>query len=403
MSQTLSATKHFYPDANLARELIANYGSPLYVYDAKHLSDNIDRVARSIPYQGTRFAFASVTNGNLALLRKFKAAAWGLHANTPGDAFLGLNAGFLPSDIIYSGSNLTADEMAQMLRWGVATYNLDSISQLELLALVKESVDAPIPRIGFRLNLPDVTGESRIGICPDDLVKADIRARELGLAVTGIHFYRGTSTNATERFVDCLDTVLAVGQRLSQWQYLDFGGGFGFSYYDRKHSFEWEDFGRELTTALHRHKLNLDLIIEPGRSIIAGSAALLCTVVSTKSQGEKKFVGVDTSTANIAVLSVHGGTRQVRCYGHLDEPLHLTDVCGNTTYSRDYLSRSCQLPNLNPGDLLSILDAGAYGYAMSSHFLHRPRLPEVLLENGNHRLIRRRESYDSLVANQADL
>jgi diaminopimelate decarboxylase len=188
---------------------------------------------------------------------------------------------------------------------------------------------------------------------------------------------------------------------LSNWQYLDFGGGFGFPYYDRRQSFEWQEFGDALTSAIKRTSREIDLVIEPGRSIIAGCAALLCTVVSSKWQGEKQIVGVDTTTANIAVLSVHGGTRQVRCYKDTGTE-HQTDVCGNTTYSRDYLSRSNLLPEMSEGDLLAILDAGAYGYSMSSHFLHRPRLPEVLIENGSHRLIRKRETYDCLLANQVE-
>ncbi|MBX9723068.1 MAG: hypothetical protein K2X81_16825, partial [Candidatus Obscuribacterales bacterium] len=394
--------KHYYPDGKLAAELLAAYGSPLYVYDSEHLEEKMHEVDQSIPYPGTRFAFAAVTNGNINLLRKFKAAGWSLHANTPGDAFLGMKAGFEAVDIVYSGSNLTPQEMEQMLRWGIGTYNLDSLSQLDLLARIRNEIGAQQPKIGFRLNLPQITGESRIGISSDELIEAERRAIAYDLSVTGIHFYRGTSTNATERFIDCIDAVLSAGKKLKNWRYLDFGGGFGFAYFDRKHSFEWQLFGKELNAALRRDKLNLDLIIEPGRSIIAGSAALLCTVVSSKWQGEKQFLGVDTSTSNIAVLSVHGGVRQVRYYGHDNEPLHLTDVCGNTTYSRDYLAKSCSLPAMVPGDILSILDVGAYGYAMSSHFLHRPRIPELLIENAKPRLIRKRENIDSLLSNQVD-
>jgi diaminopimelate decarboxylase len=113
---------------------------------------------------------------------------------------------------------------------------------------------------------------------------------------------------------------------------------------------------------------------------------------------------VDTSIANLAVLSVHGGYREIVPLVNREEislsPLHLTDVCGNTTYSRDYLGKNCQLPELQLGEIIAILDVGAYGYAMSSHFLHRPRPAEVLLENDRHRLIRQREDYSILLHNQ---
>ena len=101
---------------SLVDELLARYGSPLYVYDADALRATITRISRSVPFPAIRFHFACVTNGNLALLRIFQEQGWGLHSNTPGDAFLGLKAGFDPARIVYTGSNLTSDEMKQMMR-----------------------------------------------------------------------------------------------------------------------------------------------------------------------------------------------------------------------------------------------------------------------------------------------
>jgi diaminopimelate decarboxylase len=104
--------------------------------------------------------------------------------------------------------------------------------------------------------------------------------------------------------------------------------------------------------------------------------------------------------ANIAVISVHGGYREIITLKNSTSEKYLTDVCGNTTYSRDYLGKNCQLPALKIDDIIAILDVGAYGYAMSSHFLHRPKPAEVLLENGRHHLIRKREDYSILLNNQ---
>jgi diaminopimelate decarboxylase len=127
----------------------------------------------------------------------------------------------------------------------------------------------------------------------------------------------------------------------------------------------------------------------------------LATVVSVKWQGDRQIVGVDTTVANLSVPSVHGGYREIVALEPGPDPqTYPTDVCGNTTYSRDYLGRNCQMPKLALGNILAILDVGAYGYAMASHFLHRPRPAEVLLESGQPRLIRQRESYPALVQNQ---
>jgi diaminopimelate decarboxylase len=389
---------------NQAQELLDCYGSPLYVYEGDRLRQTIQHITQSIPYPRTQFHFASVTNGNLALLKIFHEMGWGLHANSPGDVYLGLQAGFLPQQIVYSGSNLNRAEMAQVLQWGIHTLNLDSLSQLQLCCEMQQETRQPQQiALGLRLNFPELTGDSRIGVHPDEFPAAIALAQKYELSLTGIHFYRGTGTNATQAFTAAIDQILAIGQQLPDWKYLDFGGGFGYPYQGA--AFDWQEFGAVLTDRLKRLERPIALMIEPGRAAIAGCAVLLAKVVSVKWQGEKQIVGVDTTVANLSVPSVHGGYREVQSVRHGD--LFLTDVCGNTTYSRDYLGRNCQLPALQMDDAIAILDVGAYGYAMSSHFLHRPRPAEVLidkfLENGEilqHRMIRQREDYSVLWSNQ---
>ena len=390
-------------ELELAQELLQVYGSPLYVYNGDILRQTISYITKAISYPHTKFHFASVTNGNIALLKIFKNAGWGLHANTPGDIYLGLNAGFYAGDIVYSGSNLNWEEMEQVLGWGVTTLNLDSISQLRLCcevflfrAKTQRSKDAKL-NIGLRLN---VSEDSRIGVSSADFDEAVSITSAAGLKVTGLHFYRGTGTNATTAFTDVIDAILAIAKKLPDWQYLDFGGGFGYPYHHHGLAFDWEVFGNELSTRISNLDKNINLVIEPGRSAIAGCGTLLVKVVSVKWQGEKQIIGVDSTIANIAVISVHGGYREIITLKNSTSEKYLTDVCGNTTYSRDYLGKNCQLPALEIGDIIAILDVGAYGYAMSSHFLHRPRPAEVLLENGRHRLIRKREDYSILLNNQ---
>ncbi|MEH2075689.1 MAG: decarboxylase [Nostoc sp.] len=389
----------------LAQKLLSTYGSPLYVYNGDRLRETIERITKAVSYPHTQFRFASVTNGNIALLKIFRSFGWGLHANTPGDIYLGLQAGFDPSEIVYSGSNLNRAEMLQVLNWGVTTLNFDSLAQLQLCCEVFadriSSLLPPCPsfRLGLRLNLPEITGDSRIGVRPEEFADAIALTHKFGLKLSGLHFYRGTGTNATAAFTQVIDTLIATAQQLPDWEYLDFGGGFGYPYHHNKTAFDWEIFGAELTERITRLGRKIDLVIEPGRSAIAGCATMLAQVVSVKWQGEKQIVGVDTTVANLSVPSVHGGYREIITWKQADNPF-TTDICGNTTYSRDYLGKNCQLPALEIGDIVAILDVGAYGYAMSSHFLHRPKPAEVLLENGAHRLIRQREDYSVLLTNQ---
>ncbi len=126
------------PD-RIATEILSIYDSPLYVYQGDILSQTIDRITKSIPYPHTKFYFASVTKGNISLLQIFKNCGWGIHANTPGDVFLALKAGFSPENIVYSGSNLSNEEMASLLNWGITTFNLDSVAQLRVFCDVYQS------------------------------------------------------------------------------------------------------------------------------------------------------------------------------------------------------------------------------------------------------------------------
>ena len=390
-------------ELELAQELLQVHGSPLYVYDSDILRQTIAAITEAISYPHTKFHFAIVTNGNIALLKIFKNAGWGLHANTPGDIYLGLNAGFYPHNIVYSGSNLNREEMEQVINWGVTTLNLDSISQLRLCCEVF-SFRTKIQKntteklnLGLRLNISE---DSRIGVSSLDFNEAISISHAVGLKISGLHFYRGTGTNATTAFIDVIDSILATAKKLPDWQYLDFGGGFGYPYHHDHVAFDWQLFGNQLTNKISEIDKNINLIIEPGRSSVAGCGTLLAKVVSVKWQGEKQIIGVDSTIANISVISVHGGYREIITLKNSTSEKYLTDVCGNTTYSRDYLGKNCQLPALEIDDIIAILDVGAYGYAMSSHFLHRPRPAEVLLENGTYHLIRKREDYSILLNNQ---
>lgn len=390
----------------LAQELLAAYESPLYVYDLEVLHQTMQQITQAIP--GAACHFAAVTNGNVSLLKIFREAGWGLHANTPGDIYLAQQAGFDPAQIVYSGSNLSAAEMQQVLAWGVTTLNLDSLAQLQQLCEVSQGAKISL---GLRLNFPALTGNNRIGVQPAEFAAAVEIAGRSNHKIQGLHFYRGTGTNATAAFTGAIEQVLLIGAQLPDWQYLDFGGGFGYPYRHSSAAFDWNLFGQVLLERVSRLGRKIDLVIEPGRAAIAGCGTLLARVVAVKWQGAKQIVGVDTTVANLAVLSVHGGYREIIAIRDIpelvDTRVYNTDVCGNTTYSRDYLGKGCLLPALQIGDLVAVLDVGAYGYAMSSHFLHRPRPAEVVLDRSNsasksavHRLIRTRESYEMLLAHQ---
>ncbi|MFQ3680193.1 MAG: decarboxylase, partial [Pseudanabaenaceae cyanobacterium] len=287
-------------------------------------------------------------------------------------------------------------DLEQVLAWGITVFNLDSLSQLHQLC-ERAAKGSPL-QLGLRLNDPELTGDSRIGVQPSEFEAAVAIARRYGRSIQGLHFYRGTGTNATRAFTAAIPRLLTLGQTLPDWQYLDFGGGFGFPYRPGQMELDWQEFGQAIGQALTG--TGIRLILEPGRNVVAGCGVLLTRVVAVKQQGEKQIVGVDTTIANLTAPSVYGDYREVVALLS-DRPDRLrTDICGNTTYSRDYLGRNRWLPPLQIGDPLAILDVGAYGYAMASHFLHRPKPAEVLVQGEAAFLIREREDYSVLLSGQ---
>lgn len=395
-------TKTYSPPCSevMAQRLLSTYGSPLYVYQADRLCQTLEHITRSIDYPHVQFHFATVTNGNIALLQLIEQAGWGLHANTPGDVFLGLKAGFSGDRIVYTGSNLNRVDIQQLIDWKIDRFNFDSLSQLRDFCEYSRSQPRLIrPEIGLRLNSPELTGDSRIGLNPAEFAKANEIAQQQGFSITGLHFYRGTGTNATAAFTQVIDRLIAIAQQLPDWRTLDFGGGFGYPYRGGA-VFDWGEFGAAITERLSALSRPIELVIEPGRSAIAGCGTLLAKVVSVKWLSDRQIVGVDTTVSNLSVPAVHGGYRAIATWETGDVSRYQTDICGNTTYSRDYLGRNCWLPKLQIGDAIAILDSGAYGYAMSSHFLHRPRPAEVLIDAKGDRLIRQREDYSILLNGQ---
>ena len=181
--------------------------------------------------------------------------------------------------------------------------------------------------------------------------------RNAGVRLTGLHMYAGTNTLRAGRFLQCFDRMLDAASHLPDLEYLDLGGGFGVAYEESKAPFPVAELGAAISARMEelsaRRARRIRLLLEPGRILVAEAGQLLMTVVAVKTRGGRRYVGVDSTVANVAVESVyhlHHGIEAVSPRGPaLDVP---TDVCGNTTHSRDFIARDCRLPDVRPGDLL---------------------------------------------------
>jgi len=388
----------FVPDN--ATGLLEEFGSPLYVYDAARIEQALRHFQQAFPYEPLASYYAIVCNKNRYIARLLSDLGVGVHANTPGDAFAALRAGVPRESIQYSGTNLSSADIDWLIEHGIHHVNLDSLDQLR-----DWSARRPAAGIGLRLLVDDEKSANRIGVTATELEPALDICRHTGTRLTGLHMYAGTNTLRAGRFLQCLDRLLACAARLPDLEYIDLGGGFGVAYDTRSDGLALAGLGREVVSRMERlsdaRGRRIALLIEPGRILVADAGSLLMTVVSVKERGGRRYVGVDTTVGNIVVESVYHAFHQIVPAAPKGAVLPIpTDVCGNTTHSRDFIARSASLPELHPGDVLVLGDVGAYGYAMSSHFLNRPRPAEVVVHNGVVHLTTRRETFDDLLATQ---
>jgi diaminopimelate decarboxylase len=200
---------------------------------------------------------------------------------------------------------------------------------------------------------------------------------------------------------------VSLGAALPDVHCLNLGGGFGYDYRaPDEHPFPFAELGAMAGAAAarlcERGGERVLLRVEPGRAVVAGAGILLTRVRSAKHAGDRRYIGVDTTTANFTSPIVHGSHRRVVSVAGGKPDEIPADVCGCTTYSRDFVARGATLPGVAVGDLLAVLDVGAYGACMASRFLNRPRPAEVFVDGGDALLVTRRETFEDLVRGQLE-
>jgi diaminopimelate decarboxylase len=379
--------------------LAARYGTPLFVYDAEVVRATYRSVRAAFRYEPTRVHYAAVCNPNIHLLRVLREEGAGLHANTPGDVYCGLRAGFSAAEIVFSGSNLGDEDLDYLIGANVRV-NIDSLDDLE-----RAIERGPGRSFGLRVHVDGALPESRMGLREGEVGLALAAARAVGCRLTALHVYCGTHGRELDRYGAALARLVKLAGELPDLDCVNLGGGFGYDYHDQQ-PFPFAELAAAAEASLAalsgRFDRPITLRVEPGRALVAGAGVLLTRVRSVKPGRGRRYVGVDTTTANFTSPAVHGAHRRVVSVAPRPPAETVSDVCGNTTYSRDFVAKDAPLPAVRVGDLLAILDTGAYGYCMGGHFLNRPRPAEVLIDHGQARLVTRRESFADLVALQVE-
>jgi diaminopimelate decarboxylase len=393
-------------DLPLAR-LADEFSTPLYVYSANAIRANYRRLAAAFAPLSPLICYAVKANFNLALLHLLREEGAGFDIVSGGELYRALRAGADPAHIVFAGVGKTDAELNEALAANVGWFNVESADEVarlnaRALALGRRAT------VALRLNPgvdPDThhhirTGGSgsKFGIpLPEALFLAAGWGRFPALDLRGVHIHIGSQVSDATPTLAALEVALDFARQVHSIDHVDLGGGFPVPYRDSDHFAPIEDFAAPLVERLRPLAGNYSFHLEPGRYLVANAGALLATVQAVKDVAGRRTLILDAGMHTLlrpALYDAHHRALPLREPSGVSIP---TDLAGPICESADVLARDRALPPLLPGDVLALLDAGAYGFSMASNYNSQPRPAEVLVDGGAARLIRRRESYEDLV------
>jgi len=394
--------------------LAAEYGTPLYVYSRNALRERFTTFDAAFAPLDRLIAYSVKANSNLAVLRELAALGAGADIVSGGELHRALLAGIPAERVVFSGVGKTAAEFALALEAGVLAFNVESEGELHALAQVAERLDRPAP-VAVRVN-PDVEAQT-----PHHYTRTGHMATKFGVPIAeaprlyrfaaahpfleprGIDVHIGSQIMepgpyeiAVRRVLECVESLRRGGIAL---EHVDVGGGYGIAYGEEREPLP-EAFSRALVPRLSASGLRV--ILEPGRYVVGPAGALVTRVLYVKRMGARTFVVTDAGMNDMLRPSHYNSYHAIesveRRPGRARETV---DVVGPVCESGDFLALDRTLETPEPGDLLLVRDAGAYGFTMASNYNSRPRPAEAMVDGGQARLVRRRETLDDLV--QAEL
>jgi len=395
------------------RSLAADVGTPAYVYSKAALLESYrayDDAFAEVPHV---VCYSIKANANLGVLATLARAGAGADIVSGGELFRALRAGFPPSRIIFSGVGKTRDEMRDALEAEILMFNVESLSELRTLDEVARELGVRAP-VALRVN-PDVDPQthpyiatglktSKFGIPFAQALEAYEEAASLkGVEVVGADMHIGSQLTKAAPFADAVarlaSLVKALRERAIAIRTVDVGGGLGI-----RHREETPPTHREYAMALlpALRELGVTVLLEPGRSIVGNAGVLLTRVLYRKDTGDKKFVVIDAAMNDLIRPPLYDSYHEVRpvSEARLGGPTEKVDVVGPICESGDFLAKDRELARTEEGDLLAVMSAGAYGFAMASNYNTRPRAAEVLVDGNRYTIVRRRETYEDLVAGE---
>jgi diaminopimelate decarboxylase len=383
-------------------------GTPFYLYSHATLSHHLrtfDAAFAGFPHL---ICFAVKANANLAILRLFAQLGAGADIVSGGELFRALKAGVDPKKIVYSGVGKSFQEIRQALRAGILMFNIESSQELGEISRLAQRLKINAP-VALRIN-PDIdpqthpyisTGlkKNKFGINLDRALLDYDRARQLPqVEVVGVACHIGSQITELSPFLEAVQRLRELVEELARRglriRYLDLGGGLGITY-DQETPPHPREYGQALIKELEG--LEVTLILEPGRVIVGNAGILVTRVYYTKDSEAKHFIIVDAGMNDLARPSLYGSYHALWPVVQAPRQEVTASLVGPICESGDFLAKDRPMPAFQPGELVAVLSAGAYGFSMSSNYNARPRVAEILVKDTAFYVIRKRETYAQLI------
>ena len=409
---TYTTETNFFGGNNVF-DLIEQYGSPLYIYNENILRTRCKEMKHLVNYKNFVPHYSIKANTNIHLLKIVREE--GLHADvmSPGEIFLALESGFKPEELFFIPNNVVAEDMQYAIDHGIMT-SVDCLEQLELYGQLNPGGKVAIrfnPGVGAGHHEKVVTGgkKTKFGVNPEYIPEVKRILETYNLTLVGINQHIGSLFMDGEPYIKSLDSILSIAKQFDDLEFIDLGGGFGIPYHkqDGEARLDIKTLGEALEPVLEAFAAEygkmVQFQIEPGRYIPCESGLLVGTVTATKTNADHDYIGCDIGFNALQRPIMYDSHHDIEIYSKEEKqaPLGPLTVVGNICESGDILAKDRILPTTTIiGDLLAMMDAGAYGYSMASCYNQRFRPAEILIGlDGKVRQIRKRDTFEDLIRN----
>jgi diaminopimelate decarboxylase len=386
------------------------HGTPLYVYSAESIRQAYRELDDAFAANPHRIHYALKANSSFAIVRLLRKLGSGIDANSIGEVELAMRAGFDAADIVFSGVGKSPDEIERAVQLDLKAINAESAGELERIDRAAQARGVRA-RVALRVN-PNIDAGTHPHISTglhvnkfgvpieqaDDLYRK--MERQPGLHPVGIHVHLGSQIMTVEPIQRAAAAVIRLAQQLRdsgiQLDHIDVGGGLGISY-DGSRVPTAREYANVLSSLVK--PAGLTILLEPGRYLVGAAGALLARVIDLKgAPGGRHFAVLDAGMTELMRPALYGSFHRIEPVGSRPGRELCYDIVGPVCESTDAFAHDRRMIALEVGDLLAILDAGAYGSAMASNYNRRPLPAEVLVDGGEARLVRRRQTIDDQLA-----